>query len=270
MKAKNWYHAANVVWRILVQAASNQKTVSYSEIAPAINSNPLSVRLALEPIQYYCIENKLPPLTSIVIGKNTSIPGKGFIGWDVDDLATAHAQVFNKNWAAEQNPFEGFGPEDTIETIAEDLFLNPQRSIEIYVKVKVRGMGQILFRNLLLKAYDYQCAFCGINFQAVLEACHIIPWEHSSPSQRLDPKNGILLCATHHRLFDSGLITVTQRLKIHFYDEKMEEGEYSQVEKALTAKLHGKTMILPEKKDLHPSSVFLAKRHEIDGWGVLK
>jgi hypothetical protein len=35
--------------------------------------------------QDFCWESRLPPLTAIVIGKSSKLPGSGFFAWDVDD-----------------------------------------------------------------------------------------------------------------------------------------------------------------------------------------
>lgn len=49
----------------------------------------------LGPIQAYCIAKKLPPLTSIVVGKE-GLPGTGFIG--AADVVSAQQKVFKHPW----------------------------------------------------------------------------------------------------------------------------------------------------------------------------
>ena len=44
-------------------------------------------------IQNYCIEEKLPPLTILVVDKSGK-PGTGFIAYDVDKLAEGMALVY--------------------------------------------------------------------------------------------------------------------------------------------------------------------------------
>lgn len=266
--AKNWEHAAGVVWDILANAASKNETVSYSQIAPIIQTNPLSVSRALGPIQDYCIDNKLPPLTSIVIGKNSKKPGGGFIAWDVDDLEQGQQLVYSYNWQAYQNPYGSFGLNDTIQGFAQEIVNKPSVSAEIYSRVKVRGIAQKIFREALFDAYDGKCAFCGFSFPSALQAAHILPWSESENDDRLNPKNGLLLCSIHHSLFDSGLITISESYKITYHDPNKEDGPYGKYDEAMTAKLHGKNIRRP-KDGLEPDKFYIEKRNIRDEWGKL-
>jgi putative restriction endonuclease len=46
-------------------------------------------------------------------------------------------------------------------------------------------------------------------------AGHIKPWKDSSPTERLDPRNGLAGCPAHDAAFDKGMITVNGGLRIH-------------------------------------------------------
>lgn len=266
---KNWYHAAGAVWPVLASAAARRSTITYEQVAPVIPTNPLSVGRALGPIQDYCLANRLPPLTSIVVRKTTGVPGDGFIAWDVDDLMSAHATVFGFNWTLVQNPYGTFGADDTPESLATRLVTNPGDSGELYAKVKVRGVAQDIFRAALRNAYGSKCAICCLSFPNALDAAHIIPWGKATPDQRLDPRNGLLLCSLHHRLFDAGLITLTESGRVAYYDPEMKDGSYSAADKQMTVSLHGKNAHLPTNRELRPSSHFLACHHEQHGFGRL-
>lgn len=266
--SKNWEYSAGVIWQELIRAASQKITVNYSDLSPIIATNPLSVGRALGPIQDFCIENRLPPLTSIVVSKSGHKPGNGFIAWDIDNLADAQDLVFQFNWNTIQNPYAGFTPTETTETLAHDIIKGNVLPEDLYNKVKVRGIVQKIFRNTLLNIYDYKCAFCGLSFADALEAAHIIPWSLASKSERLDPANGILLCAVHHKLFDAGLITITESYKIHYYDINKNDGPYSINDENMSVNLHGKEIFLTNK-NLFPNINFIKKRNEIDKWGCL-
>ncbi|MFF8466086.1 phosphorothioated DNA-binding restriction endonuclease [Streptomyces griseus] len=63
-------------------------------------------------------------------------------------------------------------------------------------------------RELVLTAYEYQCAFCGYDGRigAVpvgLEAAHVRWWAFDGPD---DVENGLCLCSLHHKLFDKGVL----------------------------------------------------------------
>jgi hypothetical protein len=68
-----------------------------------------------------------------------------------------------------------------------------------------RGQGQ--FRESLMQVWGSACAVSGIDCRELLIASHIKPWKKSTPKQKLDRLNGLLLSANLDALFDKGLIT---------------------------------------------------------------
>ncbi|MFA1548417.1 phosphorothioated DNA-binding restriction endonuclease [Actinomadura chokoriensis] len=75
----------------------------------------------------------------------------------------------------------------------------------------MRGSRDPAFRLEVLEAYEYCCAFCGydgwLSGTAVgLDAAHV-RWRTYGGPDRLG--NGICLCALHHRLFDRGVVGLT-------------------------------------------------------------
>jgi len=72
-------HPARAVqaWQILVSAAMNRQTLTYQKLAMYMYGRKAEGVLdqILGHIAYYCIDNKLPPLTSIVVGKGRGTPG---------------------------------------------------------------------------------------------------------------------------------------------------------------------------------------------------
>jgi putative restriction endonuclease len=269
MARRNWQHAAGVLWPVIAKSAKARETLTYGQLAPLIGTIPLSVRYALGPIQDFCLEMRLPPLTAIVIGKNSKEPGSGFIAWDVDDLPTAQALVFDKDWRKVPNPYVDFGSTDTETSFADQILKNPEVAADIYACVKVRGIVQRIFRIALLEADGHRCAFCGLSFDGVLEAAHIKAWGKSSLGERLDPRNGILLCASHHRLFDQACFTITKQKKIFYYDSEGKDGPYGAADKSASLDLHGKSLLLPRDERLWPSVDFISERNEDPGWESL-
>ncbi len=72
-------------------------------------------------------------------------------------------------------------------------------------------LGQSSFRILVTDAYKRRCAITGENTLFALEAAHIVPYAKEGTH---DVRNGILLRADFHRLFDVGLVSVSQDLQI--------------------------------------------------------
>ncbi|TFH47730.1 MAG: hypothetical protein E4H01_07740 [Lysobacterales bacterium] len=60
----------------------------------------------LDPIQRYCIDNKLPGLTSLFVSEISGYPGEGFIAGE--DVPKTQAEVFNFDWFSLKSP----APED--------------------------------------------------------------------------------------------------------------------------------------------------------------
>lgn len=73
-------------------------------------------------------------------------------------------------------------------------------------------LGQSSFRVLVTDAYKRRCAITGENTLLALEAAHVVPYANEKGSH--DVRNGLLLRADFHRLFDAGLVTVNQDLRI--------------------------------------------------------
>lgn len=67
-------------------------------------------------------------------------------------------------------------------------------------------LGQGAFRASLLRERK-QCFVTSYPDPQVLVASHIKPWSRSSDTERLNPKNGLLLIPTLDRVFDRGLIS---------------------------------------------------------------
>jgi putative restriction endonuclease len=72
-------------------------------------------------------------------------------------------------------------------------------------------LGQATFRIVVLDAYARVCAVTEEHSLPALEAAHIRSYAHDGPH---DVRNGLLLRADLHRLFDTGYITVTPDLRL--------------------------------------------------------
>jgi putative restriction endonuclease len=72
-------------------------------------------------------------------------------------------------------------------------------------------LGQGAFRLTVTEAYDKRCALTGESTLPVLEAAHIVPYAGDGMH---DIRNGLLLRADFHKLFDAGLVSVAPNLTI--------------------------------------------------------
>jgi putative restriction endonuclease len=112
-----------------------------------------------------------------------------------------------------------------------------------------------LFREKILRAYEYQCAVCGFNVRLgnsliALEAAHIKWHQAGGPDNE---ENGVALCALHHKLFDRGAFTVSRELNILVSD--IAHGTSGFQEWLL--KFHGQRLRQPQKKSYLPRETFV-------------
>lgn len=110
--------------------------------------------------------------------------------------------------------------------VVEEMFDGREPVTSALAKINARrGQGQ--FREDLMRVWGGACAVTGLECREVLRASHVKPWANSTPKQRLDSDNGLLLSANLDALFDKGLITFDVRGQMHIsarLDEKHREG----------------------------------------------
>ncbi len=115
--------------------------------------------------------------------------------------------------------------------------------------------GQGTFRVSVTDAYGRACAVTGEHSLPALEAAHIRAYKKDGPHE---VRNGILLRADLHRLFDKGYLTVTA-------DHCLEVSarlrtEYSNGRSYYP--LHGMKLRLPESREDRPGDEFIAWHNE--------
>ncbi len=249
VQAVNHEHRAFQAWNILVESASQSKVISHKELSQQIGVNSRFCSMFIEPIQQYCLSEKLPPLTSLIVNENKELRDD-FIAWDADNPEEGQKSALQFNWDMYPNPFNYASDEDQhASSLSKDLVkgLSPER---VYQKVHVRGMAQVVFRQALLEVYENQCAFCHFKVAEALDAVHIVPWSHASSKERMDLQNGLLLCSNHQKLFDQGIYSIDEDFSI-----EMNNGYKS--------KLSGKSIRLPKKKKHKPSLTYIKKRQAL-------
>lgn len=249
------------LWPFLVDAATRKSTVTYGDAAEFLAIHHRPIRYVLGPIQSHCLEYGLPPITSLVVNAKTGMQGTGYLG-EPGQQADIEA-VWQFDWSNLPNPFSELTQEE-IDDASDQLIEDPESADELMSLVRSRGDQQRLFRAALLKAYQSKCAICKLSFVECLEAAHIVKWSSASPQLRIDPRNGVLLCANHHRLYDSGWIDILENFKVEYCDSDCEEETYTQSDKDLSLKFDGKKLNLPRNKKLWPAMECIRIRS--DSW----
>ncbi|MEV7776899.1 phosphorothioated DNA-binding restriction endonuclease [Kitasatospora sp. NPDC088351] len=110
-------------------------------------------------------------------------------------------------------------------------------------------------RELILTAYEFQCAFCGYDGAlggsvVGLEAAHVRWWSYDGPDT---VDNGLCLCSLHHKLFDKGVMGLGEDHRILVSQRFVGRGEASRQQ---VLALAGRSVIGPQ-----PGLPAVAGRH---------
>jgi putative restriction endonuclease len=256
----NQYERAFRAWPLLTATAAKRSLITYVELGEDLHIHPRPIRYVLALIQDWCLHEKKPPLTILVVNQRWHRPGEGFIAWDVKNLEEGYEQVYSFPWSDLPNPFAFAAAGTTPEELAERLVVTPDKATDVYRQVRNRGFAQVVFRLALLTTYRRRCAFCGFSLTAALQAAHIIPWNDASVAQRMSPANGLLLCSTHHALFDADILSVTPDRKIVCLRSKVPGHRWTEADRHAAIVLDGRPVALPADARLRPSDAALAYR----------
>ncbi|MBQ9673698.1 MAG: HNH endonuclease [Ruminococcus sp.] len=107
-----------------------------------------------------------------------------------------------------------------IDSIRNDTALKKTEK-EMIIKSRI---GQGIFRKQLIEKYG-KCIITGIDDKRLLNASHIKPWRSSNNKERLSPENGLLLSSLYDKLFDTGLISFNNDMKIIVSNKLSDENE---------------------------------------------
>jgi len=131
-----------------------------------------------------------------------------------------------------------------------------KKIVKITKEIALRARG---FRQAVIEAYDFKCAFCGMKLNSPdslrweVEAAHIVP--HCSKGKD-DIWNGLALCSLHHWAFDVGWITLQNDFTIQVSSKikslstefgKIEEFDFLRIYSSKKSKI-----FLPERKEIYP------------------
>ncbi len=118
-------------------------------------------------------------------------------------------------------------------------FKMPKKSKEKYVEVtRKERINQSRFKASLLDVYGQRCSVSGCPTKEVLEAAHIIP---AGDENSYDIRNGLLLRADLHILFDAGFLRINPKtLQILLAQSVRKDSTYKKFHRNFLRKpLHG-------------------------------
>lgn len=89
---------------------------------------------------------------------------------------------------------------------------------DLITSLTVRAYRDASFRRRVLAAYEHRCSICDLQLE-IVEAAHIVPV--AIPGSTDETKNGLCLCANHHKGLDSGLIAISDDYGIILRQERV-------------------------------------------------
>jgi putative restriction endonuclease len=112
-----------------------------------------------------------------------------------------------------------------------------------------------MFRDRILKAYEYSCAICGFNVRlgnnlVAVEAAHIKWHQAGGPDKE---ENGLALCAMHHKLFDRGVFTIAPTRQLIVAEEAHGANGFEE----WLMRYHGKQISSPIHPDYQPKDSYM-------------
>lgn len=145
--------------------------------------------------------------------------------------------------------------EKTLDVALPDESYEPPSDVDARDKV-MRSIavrrGQPKFRKTLLEAYGGACAVTGSTTTAVLEAAHIIAYKGPQTNH---VRNGILLRADIHTLFDLGLLEIHPDSLVVSVHHTVSDPYYQQYQ--------GRKLTVPLLTASRPDSEALRKRYSM-------
>lgn len=226
----------------------NQRTEEVQELANLIERTPSAVAFKLVNF------SSLDPYH-----QNRGVKGMGNTG----KLDKEIYNEFSNNWddliyESEELLSQKSGKGNLKDlTIAEIEIDNLKVGKDVNRIVKSR-VNQSFFRKVVMQIYSNKCAVSNIDLPELLIASHIIPWS-SNENERLNPSNGICLSPLYDKVFDRGLMTLTDNLEIRFSSKLITNSDKFYYEKFFEC-YEGKSLNLPEK--FHPKQEFISFHRE--------
>ena len=117
------------------------------------------------------------------------------LGWvaEWDDRTGQFLVVFGEEPPQASVATEDEAPFSVLESRQRRLSMTTQR------------LGQARFHFGVMLRYGPACALCRIDVREVLDTPHLVPVAKHGTN---DPRNGLVMCATHHRAFDAHLFGI--------------------------------------------------------------
>jgi hypothetical protein len=92
------YDRAIQIYQVLIGAAHNRQVLTYEILGKKIGVPARGLANHLGHLMYYCERENLPPLTVLVVQKDSGEPGAGLTTVSVQQLHRDRERVFTHDW----------------------------------------------------------------------------------------------------------------------------------------------------------------------------
>jgi putative restriction endonuclease len=191
------------------------------------------------------------------------------------EVAIAFRPDFFVDYVQSLEPLHDFGQSTKDLSILSEVAQNPEINVaniqiqNIARKTTVvsvsKRLRDVSFRKRVLTAYGFHCAVCGVQLKLV-EAAHIIPVNHDNGTD--ETRNGIALCALHHKAYDQALITITDDYSVQINRSRVSDLQSQKLSDGL-AKFSQDLrplIILPPAVSDRPHVEYIRIANNIRGW----
>ncbi len=146
------------------------------------------------------------------------------------------------------------GPMDEPEPVALEDPIERRYAVR---ETRVR-LHQARFRGRVVPAYDSRCAICSLQELRLLDAAHIVGDVELGGAATV--RNGLSLCAIHHRAFDQDLVGVSPDFVVHVSTRLLEDDDGPMLD--LLKGFHQTPLNLPRRRMDLPDQERLDARFE--------
>lgn len=97
------YQRSSQIWALLTYAARERKSYTYGDVADILGfSGAGTMAQFLGPIMWLCEDNEWPPLTVLVVNRETGLSGEGLS--TIEEVNEDREAVFNFDWFGLEPP----------------------------------------------------------------------------------------------------------------------------------------------------------------------
>jgi putative restriction endonuclease len=125
-------------------------------------------------------------------------------------------------------------------------------------RLTLQRLHQVLFRPVVLRAYNSSCAICGLTQVKLLDAAHILPDRH--PNGEPVVSNGLALCKLHHAAYDADMLGIRPDYTVEVRADILAETGGPMLLHGLQ-EMHGIKITLPRSRYDRPDRHRLEERY---------